>query len=83
MREKLALAAGDEPKWTALTDAAGDGDGVGLGKGRQLAGIVYDNWLRGRRRHLWVSVSADLCVDGARVVARGSHRGGHVATRYI
>jgi hypothetical protein len=28
------------------------GDGVGLGKGRQLAGIIYENWLRGRKRHL-------------------------------
>ena len=42
------------------------GDGVGLGKGRQLAGIVLENWLRGRRRHLWVSVSADLCYDSER-----------------
>jgi hypothetical protein len=25
------------------------GDGVGLGKGRQLAGIVFDNWERGRK----------------------------------
>ena len=42
------------------------GDGVGLGKGRQLAGIVLDNWARGIKRHLWVSVSADLCVDAER-----------------
>jgi len=42
------------------------GDGVGLGKGRQLAGIIYDNWLRGRKRHLWVSVSADLMQDARR-----------------
>jgi len=39
------------------------GDGVGLGKGRQLAGIIAENWLRGRKRHLWVSVSADLMED--------------------
>ena len=39
------------------------GDGVGLGKGRQLAGIILDNWNQGRKRHLWVSVSADLMQD--------------------
>ena len=42
------------------------GDGVGLGKGRQLAGIILDGWQRDRKRHLWVSVSADLCVDAQR-----------------
>ena len=42
------------------------GDGVGLGKGRQLAGMVYDNWKRGVKRHIWISVSADLCVDAER-----------------
>ena len=42
------------------------GDGVGLGKGRQLAGMVLDSWRNGRRRHLWVSVSADLAVDATR-----------------
>jgi hypothetical protein len=26
------------------------GDGSGAGKGRQLAGILLDNWLKGRRR---------------------------------
>ena len=26
------------------------GDGTGAGKGRQVAGILLDNWLKGRRR---------------------------------
>lgn len=42
------------------------GDGAGVGKGRQLAGIILDSWLRGRRRHIWVSVSADLKADAQR-----------------
>ena len=45
------------------------GDGVGLGKGRQLAGIILDNWNQGRKRHLWVSVSADLMQDAIRDLA--------------
>lgn len=26
------------------------GDGTGAGKGRQVAGVLLDNWLKGRRR---------------------------------
>jgi predicted RNA methylase len=33
------------------------GDGTGCGKGRQVAGILLDNWLKGRRRALWLSRS--------------------------
>ena len=36
------------------------GDGTGAGKGRQVAGIILDNWLKGRRRALWVSKSDKL-----------------------
>ena len=30
------------------------GDGTGAGKGRQVAGIILDNWLKGRRRAVWL-----------------------------
>ncbi len=36
------------------------GDGTGLGKGRALAAIVFDNWNKGRRRAVWFSVNNDL-----------------------
>ena len=36
------------------------GDGAGIGKGRQIAGVIFDNYCRGRRRHVWVSTSIDL-----------------------
>ncbi|MDE0714925.1 MAG: strawberry notch family protein, partial [Gammaproteobacteria bacterium] len=42
------------------------GDGTGAGKGRQVAGIVLDNWLRGRRRALWLSQSDKLLEDARR-----------------
>ena len=35
------------------------GDGAGIGKGRELAGIVAQQWARGVRKHLWISVSND------------------------
>jgi predicted RNA methylase len=41
------------------------GDGTGCGKGRQVAGIILDNWLKGRRRALWVSKS-ELIEDARR-----------------
>lgn len=49
------------------------GDGAGVGKGRQLAGVIVENWLqwarhgrvrrRGRRKAVWISESADLVYD--------------------
>lgn len=42
------------------------GDGAGVGKGRTIAGIIYENYLRGRKRALWISVSNDLKYDAQR-----------------
>ena len=42
------------------------GDGAGCGKGRQVAAIVLDQWLRGRRRALWLSQSDKLLEDARR-----------------
>jgi predicted RNA methylase len=42
------------------------GDGTGAGKGRQLAGIVLDQWLRGNRRHIWISKNEALLEDARR-----------------
>ena len=37
-----------------------------MGKGRTLAGFVVENIARGRKRHVWVSVSSDLYEDAKR-----------------
>ncbi|CAN0374740.1 unnamed protein product, partial [Laminaria digitata] len=42
------------------------GDGAGVGKGRQLAGIILDAWMQGHKRHVWLSISPDLCGDSER-----------------
>jgi predicted RNA methylase len=42
------------------------GDGTGAGKGRQVAAIILDNWLKGRRKALWLSVSDRLLEDAQR-----------------
>ena len=49
------------------------GDGAGVGKGRQLAGIIAENWIayeflermrgRGRKQAIWISESSDLVYD--------------------
>src|SRR6202034_4342363 len=42
------------------------GDGTGAGKGRQVAGILLDNWLKSRCRAVWVSKSDKLIEDAQR-----------------
>uniref|UniRef100_A0A2K5KA83 Protein strawberry notch homolog 1 n=1 Tax=Colobus angolensis palliatus TaxID=336983 RepID=A0A2K5KA83_COLAP len=42
------------------------GDGAGVGKGRTIAGIIYENYLLSRKRALWFSVSNDLKYDAER-----------------
>lgn len=42
------------------------GDGAGVGKGRTIAGIIQENYIKGRKRALWISVSNDLRYDAQR-----------------
>eukprot|EP00928_Gymnodinium_smaydae_P008538 TRINITY_DN13105_c0_g6_i1.p1 TRINITY_DN13105_c0_g6~~TRINITY_DN13105_c0_g6_i1.p1 ORF type:complete len:1265 (-),score=199.65 TRINITY_DN13105_c0_g6_i1:33-3770(-) len=42
------------------------GDGTGCGKGRCIAALLLDEWNRGNRRSLWVSLSGDLAEDAER-----------------
>lgn len=42
------------------------GDGTGAGKGRQVAGIILDLWLRGNGRHIWLSKNETLLEDARR-----------------
>ena len=42
------------------------GDGVGLGKGRTIAGVVRENWINGERRAVWISACKDLEQDARR-----------------
>jgi hypothetical protein len=51
------------------------GDGTGAGKGRQVAAIILDNWLKGRRRAVWISKSDKLIEDAERDwIAIGGYR---------
>jgi len=58
------------------------GDGTGVGKGRELAAMIWDNWLRGRTKACWFTCNTDLAVDarrdlddiGARCTSHASNR---------
>lgn len=43
-----------------------DGDGTGVGKGREIAAIIYDNWLQGRKKAVWVSKTSRLYDSAVR-----------------
>ncbi len=42
------------------------GDGTGAGKGREVAAVILDNWLKGRHRALWISKNDTLIEDAQR-----------------
>ena len=42
------------------------GDGTGVGKGRESAAIIADNWMQGRRKAVWISKSDKLLEDAQR-----------------
>lgn len=39
------------------------GDGTGVGKGREISGILYNNWLQGRRKAVWITATPKLAKD--------------------
>lgn len=59
MRHQLRLTTGERAGF--LT-----GDGTGVGKGREISGVIYDNYLQGFKRAVWISVSQDLIEDAKR-----------------
>jgi hypothetical protein len=42
------------------------GDGTGVGKGREAAACLMDQWCRGNRRHVWISLNGPLLGDARR-----------------
>ena len=62
----VAAARADSPNAVRFRRGWFLGDGTGAGKGRQVAGIFLDNWLKGRCRAVWVSKSDKLIEDAQR-----------------
>ncbi|MGB2581432.1 MAG: strawberry notch family protein, partial [Thermoplasmata archaeon] len=42
------------------------GDSAGVGKGREIAAIMWDNWNRGRKKAIWLSEKDALLKDAQR-----------------
>lgn len=42
------------------------GDGTGVGKGREISGIILDNWNQGRKKAVWVTFNGSLFDDAGR-----------------
>jgi tRNA G10 N-methylase Trm11 len=42
------------------------GDGTGVGKGREISGIILDNFGHGRKKAVWVSEKPSLYIDARR-----------------
>ncbi len=64
--DNLSLAKDGDPDAVQFRKGFFLGDGTGSGKGRQAAGIILDNWLRGRRKAVWISKSDKLIEDAQR-----------------
>jgi predicted RNA methylase len=62
----LAATAADDEGGVQFRRGWFLGDGTGAGKGRQVAGILLDNSLKGRRRAIWISKSDKLIEDAQR-----------------
>ncbi|MHC5596310.1 MAG: strawberry notch family protein [Nostoc sp.] len=64
--DNVTVAANNEQNAVRFRRGWFLGDSTGSGKGRQVAGIVLDNWCQGRRKAIWVSKSSALIEDARR-----------------
>ena len=64
--DNLTAAAQDAKDAVRLRQGFMIGDGTGVGKGRESAAIILDNWLQGRRKAVWISKSDKLIEDAQR-----------------
>ncbi|MHB1205727.1 MAG: strawberry notch-like NTP hydrolase domain-containing protein [Rhodospirillaceae bacterium] len=64
--DTIAAAADDAENAVRFRRGWFLGDGTGAGKGRQVAAIILDNWIQGRRRAVWISKSDKLIEDAQR-----------------
>jgi hypothetical protein len=64
--DSLTIAPAEDNQAVAFRRGWFLGDGTGAGKGRQIAGIILDNFLQGRNRAIWISKSDKLIEDARR-----------------
>ncbi|WP_207101478.1 strawberry notch-like NTP hydrolase domain-containing protein [Paracoccus shandongensis] len=64
--DRLAAAPAEATDAVRFRQGFMIGDGTGVGKGREAAAIILDNWLQGRRKAVWISKSDKLIADAQR-----------------
>lgn len=64
--DTLEPTTADDPKGRRYRRGFFLGDGTGCGKGRQVAGVIMDNFLQGREKAVWISKSETLKEDAER-----------------
>ncbi|RWD79086.1 strawberry notch family protein [Mesorhizobium sp.] len=62
----VSAAADDAPAAVRFRQGFMIGDGTGVGKGRESAATILDNWMQGRRKAVWISKSDKLIEDAQR-----------------
>ena len=62
----VSAAADDTPAAVRFRQGFMIGDGTGVGKGRESAATILDNWMQGRRKAVWISKSDKLIEDAQR-----------------
>lgn len=62
----IQVASSTDPNAVQFRQGWFLGDGTGAGKGRQIAGVILDNFLHGRTKAVWVSKSEKLVEDAQR-----------------
>ena len=61
-----SVALNEDPEGKLYRTGFFLGDGTGAGKGRQAAACILDQWVRGSRKHIWISKNAPLFEDAKR-----------------
>jgi len=64
--DTLEPTTADDPQGKPYRRGFFLGDGTGCGKGRQVAGVIMDNFLQGRDKAVWISKSETLKEDAER-----------------
>jgi hypothetical protein len=64
--DQLTAAPPDDDEAVQFRRGYFIGDGTGVGKGREVSSIILDNWIKGRRKALWISRSDTLLEDAQR-----------------
>ena len=64
--ERVSVAAEGDANAVRFRQGWFLGDGTGCGKGRQIAGVIMDNLLKGRTKAVWISKSSKLLEDARR-----------------